>query len=228
MIRGGNATPGAPTSATATPTIGCARLDADRPSKRNAHRFEAVSEAFEAAQQISGDVNIGLERDHEAQRARVAAIEEESEKPKLVRLGASARRAGRSLGGAWRPCRSDRPLCGGLAGEDADFKVKAVEQLANLRARKAVLDFRSAPVEKLGPATTIATIKGEIERAQRLMEAVGLTPERLSLEAGCFKRLAQLQASTPAADEALREMADCYGRAASLPGKGAEYPRLMA
>ena len=200
----------------------------DRPSKRNAHRFEAVSEAFEAAQQISGDVNIGLERDHKTQRARVAAIEEESKSRNWygsARLRVALAEARAELGDL---AEAIDHYVSAVAGEDADFKVKAVEQLANLRARKAVLDFRSAPVEKRDLLTTIATIKGEIERVQRLMEAVGLTPERLSLEAGCFKRLAQLQASTPAADEALREMADRYGRAASLPGKGAEYPRLMA
>ena len=200
----------------------------DSPARISDHQFDAIFEAIEAAQRISGDLNIGLERDDTDQRIRVERIEEEAKSRKWygsapLRVALAEARA--ELGDL---SEAIDHYMAAVASADAGFKVRAVEQLANLRARKAVREYRKASAETRDPATTVATINGELQRLQSLTEAVGPSLERLSLQGGCWKRLAQVQASSPAADEALRRMADCYDQAVELAGNDPGYPWLMA
>ncbi len=111
---------------------------------------------------------------------------------------------------------------------DASFKVRAIEQLANLRVRNAVSEFHRMPPDGRDPAQTIKTIEDLAARAPVAHGSGRTTPERLSLQAGCWKRLAQVQATSPAADKALGNMMDCCDRAVALGGKDPGYPQLMA
>jgi CHAT domain/Cytosol aminopeptidase family, N-terminal domain len=201
---------------------------ANSPAKENGNQFVAIAEAIAAAEQIRADVNIGLERDLEVQRSRIVRIEEEAGRrdwlgSALLRVALAEARA--ELGDV--PAAIDH-YSAALVSNEAAFKVKAVEQLANLRARDTVREFRKAPAEGRNQAQTIETIKTSLRMLQSLTEAVGPTPERLSLQGSCWKRLAQVQASWPAADEALCRMVDCCDQAAELGGTDPGYPRLMA
>ncbi len=198
------------------------------PTKENGNQFVAVSEAIEAARQISEDVNIGLERDLAAQRSRVVSIEEEAKSRNWCRsppLRVALAEARAELGDL--PEAIDH-YSAARSSEVGSFNVRAVEQLANLRARNAVREFRNAPAEGRDATEAIATISGAVRALESLVQAVAPTPERLSLQGGCWKRLAQVQAASPAADEALRKMADCYDRAAALGGRDPGYAKLMA
>ncbi len=201
----------------------------DKADAGGADQFVAVSEAIEAAQQIGEDVNIGLERDVDAQRARLVLIENEARARNW--LGSAELRV--ALAEA-RAELNDLPEAiehyeTALSSADASFKVRAVEQLVNLRVRDAVTVFRNLPADGRDAAQTIATIESSLRTVQALTQAVGETQERLALQGGCWKRLAQVQASSPlAADKALKEMADCYDRAAQIGGGDSDYPRLMA
>jgi hypothetical protein len=196
-----------------------------------ADQFVGVSEAIAATEQIRDDVNIGLERDLKVQEEKLVKIEDEARRKNwldspLLRAALAEARA--ELG--------DLPEAIGhyeaaIAMENAAFKLRAVEQLANLRARLAVREFRKKPAADRNPADEVAA-KAEIERSlgmgEALNDAAGPTPERLSLQGGCWKRLAQVQSSNGAADEALTSMAKCYDGAAKLGGKDPGYAKLMA
>lgn len=75
---------------------------------------------------------------------------------------------------------------------------------------------------------------------QLVNSALGETVERLALQGGCWKRIAQAQARIPAdgspesamaateVDAALAKMAECYDRAVEKKTGDDSYPRLMA
>jgi tetratricopeptide (TPR) repeat protein len=194
----------------------------------DAEQFVGVSEAIAAAEQISSDLNVGLERDPQVQRKRLVRIENETKRKgwlKSALLCTALAEARAELG--------DFPeaieyYAAAVSNENASFKLRAIEQLANLRARNAVREFRAAPTVAHSQENAIAAIRESLRVLKMLTEAVGQTPERLSLQAGCWKRLAQVQASCPAADAALAEMKKCCEVAAALGGKDPEYPRSMA
>jgi CHAT domain len=193
-----------------------------------ADQFVAVPEAIEAVHQIRDDVNIGLERDLNAQRSRLDRIEVEAGNRNW--LGSAELRV--ALAEA-RAELNDLPqaiehYAAAMSGADASYKVRAVEQLANLRVRNAVAAFRSLPPHGREPAETIATIEASLRTVQALAQAIGETQERLALQGGCWKRLAQVHGSSSAAEGALGNMADCYDRAAAIQGGDRDYPRLMA
>jgi tetratricopeptide (TPR) repeat protein len=192
-------------------------------------RILKVAEAIEAAQQIREDVNIGLERDPDAQRSRLFRIEGEARRRTWLELPEL-----RVALGEARAELNDLPEAiehyeAAVSGENASsIKISAVEQLANLRVRNAVTAFRNLPPDRRDPAQTIATIEASLRTVQALAQAVGDTQARLALQGGCWKRLAQVQAPSDEADRALEKMADCYDRAAAIAGGDRGYPRLMA
>ncbi|MBZ9919986.1 MULTISPECIES: CHAT domain-containing protein [unclassified Mesorhizobium] len=191
-----------------------------------ADQFVGVSEAIMAAEQISGDVNVGLERDLKVQQDRLVKIEGEAMRKgwlKSAPLCAALAEARAELGAL--PEAIDY-YSAAIKNETAAFKLKAVEQLANLRSRNAVSEFRRGLAEGKSPADAIAAIQDALTKVVSLTEAVGPTPERLSLEAGCWKRLAQVQPSDPAANDALKRMRECAEMAVELGGN--DYPRLIA
>jgi hypothetical protein len=191
-------------------------------------RFVGVSEAIVAAEQIRDDVNVGLERDLKVQRDRLARIESEAKRKgwlKSALLCASLAEARAEL--------DDLPEAIGfyteaIKNEKAVFKLRAVEQLANLGARNAVREYRKKPEDGRNPAESVAAIQGWLNKLDWLTKAVGPTPERLMLQAGCWKRLAQVQPSDPAANDALGKMKACSNAAGELCGSDPDYARFIA
>src|SRR5262249_43832721 len=108
--------------------------------------FVAVSEAIDAAHRVYDDVNIGLERDLEALRARLQAIEKAAQ----PWIGSAELRV--ALAEAWGELgdlgKAVDHYSEAVKGADTSFKAKAIEQLANLSLRDAVLKFRALPPEK--------------------------------------------------------------------------------
>jgi len=191
-------------------------------------QFVAVSEAIAMAEQISADVNVGLERDLAVQRKRLVRIEDEAKRRdwlKSASLCAALAEAREELGDL--PEAIDYYWTA-IKNESAGFKLRAVEQLANLSARNAVTEFRMLPTGGRNPADTVTAIQASLRMLETLTETVGRTAERLSLQGGCWKRLAQVQPSSPAADDALGRMKQCFDDAVGLGGKDPDYPRLMA
>jgi len=191
-------------------------------------QFVDVSEAIVAAEQISKDVNVGLERELKVQRDRLVSIEGEAKRRSW--LGSAPLCA--ALAEAWAelgvlPAAIDY-YSAAIKNEKAAFKLRAVEQLANLRSRNAVSEFRNGLVDGKSPVDAIATIEDALRTVVALTEAVGPTPERLSLQAGCWKRLAQVQPLDPAANDALKRMRECSEMAVELSGKDPDYPRLIS
>ena len=96
-----------------------------------------------AAEQIREDVNVGLERDLEVQRERLVKIEDEAKRKNWLRsapLCAALAEARAELGDL--PEAIDY-YSAAIKNENAGFKLRAVEQLANLRSRNAVKEFRN-------------------------------------------------------------------------------------
>ena len=182
-----------------------------------------IAGAIQAALQIADDVNVGVERDLDAQRSRVDKIEEEAGRQNW--LGSAQLRI--ALAEARREL-DDLPRAIEHYAAAASSSLEAGEQLANLRARDAVAAFRRLPSEGRDPTPAVATIQASLRILQGLTETHGATVERLALQGGCWKRLAQVQATTPAADEALENMANCYDRAGAIGGGSSDYPRIMA
>ena len=201
------------------------RLQIDGPKPDD---LATIAGAVEAALQICEDVNVGLERDLDTQRSRIDKIEDEAGRrnwlgsaPLRIAL-AEARRELNDLPGAIEH------YAAAASGAEGSVRVKVGEQLANLRTRDAVAAFRRLPRDGRDPTQAVAAIEASLRTLQDLTEAYGATVERLALQGGCWKRLAQVQASNPAADRALENMADCYERAAALGGGSSDYPRIMA
>lgn len=203
-------------------------VTAPAPAADEAEQFVGVSEAIAAAEQVSKDLNVGLERDRKLQQARLVRIEEEVERKGWLK---SARLC-EAFGEAWAELgvlpKAVECYSAAINKDEATFKLRAVEQLANLRSRQAVNEYRGRSVNGRGSADAIAVIEDALRRVVALTEAVGPTPERLALQAGCWKRLAQVQPSDPAADIALSRMKECCDRAIELGGDDPDYPRLIA
>lgn len=198
------------------------RFDGPKPDD-----LATIAGAIEAARQISEDVNIGIERDLDAQRSRVDRIEDEARRRNWLgsaQLRIALAEARRELGDL--PGAIEHFAAVAIGAEGAD-SVTAGEQLANLRARDAVATFRKGPREGRDPAPAVAAIEASLRSLRALTETHGGTVERLALQGACWKRLAQVQASSPAADSALENMATCYDRAAAIGGSN-DYPRFMA
>ena len=209
------------------------RLRAEGPGHRHAAdpaSFVAIPEAIDAVQQIRDDLNIGLERDLAGQKTRLGDIEKDAGGRHNWLASAELRVA---LGEAWGEL-GDLPkavdhYAAAVGGPDTSFKLKAVEQLANLRARRAVAALRMIPSDKRDSAEAVKEIQASLELIKAISSALGETVERLSLQGGCWKRLAQAQAASTAADEALKQMAACYDRAAAVANDNDRpYPSLMA
>jgi len=204
------------------------RVPMARAEAGDADQFVAISEAIAAAEQIRKDVNVGLERNLTALSQWLDNIELEARNKgwlgsaQLCQALAEARTEFGDLPAAIELYSS------ALANNYGGVKLRAVEQLANLRSRNAVRDFRAKPKDVRDPADAIDAIRTSLHVLESLTEAVGPTSERLSLQGSCWKRLAQVQPASPAADEALQRMKQCYDAAARLGGPDADYPLLMA
>jgi hypothetical protein len=204
--------------------------------------FIALVEAVEAAQRVRDDANIWLARDSNLE-ARLTEIETLAES--WLHSGSAELRV--ALAEAWGELGNfDKAITyydTAVRGEDASFKLRAVEQLANFRTRKAVASLRNAAASAREHGGAVKGILAQLEFIQSVNNTLGDSSERLSLQGGCWKRAAQVhalaqadaQAGSPAeaeasaaVDDALRMMADRYRAAAGTSEKDRPYPRLMA
>ena len=191
-------------------------------------QFVGVSEAIAAAEQISGDMNVGLERNLKVQRDRLVRIESEAKRKGWLKSAPLCAALGEA-----RTELDDLPeaidfYTAAMKNEKATFKLRAVEQFANLSVRNAVRQYRKQPEEGRNPAKAVVVIQGSLSKLDWLTKAVGPTPERLSLQAACWKRLAQVDPRGEAANEALKSMKACCDEAVGLGGDDPDYPRFMA
>jgi hypothetical protein len=179
---------------------------------------------------LGDEVNIGLERDAEAQRARLSCVEQASQ----TWLDNGELRV--ALAEAYADlCDLPKAIShyeAARAGFDSQYKVKAIEQLANLAARHAAITFRGSESKPRDFAATIDRIEAARTLVEALIETLGPTPERLAIEGSCWKRMAQVDRDRT--DECLEQMAKAYQRAADCrPGANianpvlASYPPLM-
>ncbi|HEY5207084.1 MAG TPA: CHAT domain-containing protein [Roseiarcus sp.] len=204
--------------------------------------FVAVMEAVEAAQRVRDEANIWLSRDS---KLEVRLIEIEKLAASWLQSGSAELRV--ALAEAWGELGNfDKAIAyyeAAVRGEDASFKLKAVEQLANFRARKAVASLRSAAPNARDHTAAIKDIEFQLGFIEAVNHTLGDSSERLSLQGGCWKRAAQIHAlaqaeaqagsaaeadASAAVGEALMKMAERYGAAACTNGKDRPYPRLMA
>ncbi|MBY5883997.1 CHAT domain-containing protein [Rhizobium leguminosarum] len=193
-----------------------------------ADHFVGVSEAIVAAEQIRENVNVGLERDLNVQKDRLISIQCEANRKDWLnsaQLCAALAEAWAELGTL--PTAIEY-YSAAIKNEKATLALRTVEQLANLRSRNAVNEFRKGAADEASRAAATATIQDALKTVVLLTEAVGQTAERLSLQAGFWKRLAQLQPSDPAASEALKKMKKCSEMAVKLGGDDPDYPQLVS
>jgi tetratricopeptide (TPR) repeat protein len=204
--------------------------------------FVGVVEAVEAAQRVRDDANIWLSRNP---RLEARLIEIEKFGAPWLQSGSAELRV--ALAEAWGELGNfDKAIAyyeDAVKGEDASFKLKAVEQLANFRARKTVASLRGAAANARDHAAAIKDIECQLGLIEAVNRTLGDSSERLSLQGGCWKRAAQIRAlgqaeaqpgspaeaeASAAVGEALTKMAERYGAAARTNGKDRPYPRLMA
>jgi hypothetical protein len=200
--------------------------DSRRGDGDGAQGFVAVSEAIEAVTQVCDDLNIGLERQLDPLRKRLEALEAAAQKW----LGRAELRV--ALAEAWGELgdfpKAIEHYTAAVSSPDTLFKVKAIEQLANLSVRNAVVTMRALPAEKRDPAKTVDEIRTWLRKIEGLTGLLGETRERLSLQGSCWKRLAQAQPGSDA-DAALIQMAERYDRASTIDEPGNKvYPRFVA
>lgn len=204
--------------------------------------FVAVGEAVEAVQRIRDDANIWLSRDSALELQLI-----EIEKLAAIWLQSGSAELRVALAEAWGELGNfDKAIAyydAAVRGEDASIKLRAVEQLANFRARRAIALLRSAAPGARDHDAAAKEIEAQRVLITTINEAVGTSSERLALEGGCWKRAAQVhalaQAEAPigsaaeadasaAVGEALKKMAERYCAAACTNGKDRPYPKLMA
>ncbi|MGG5890102.1 CHAT domain-containing protein [Falsiroseomonas sp. HC035] len=214
----------------------------------SAPSFALVDEAIEAAQQVSEEANIGLERDPsqpigrflDGQRKRLAAVAAEAERKGWLSdadLRFALADAHAQLGDL---ADAIGHYAAAVAEPNARGRVRAVEQLANLQVRQACTEARKRPIDRDVLADAVRVVAEAETRLVGLTQALGETAERLALQGGCAKRLAQLLALGPPSpregtdvEHELRRMAELYDRAIALqrarpgPGQDHRYPQLM-
>jgi tetratricopeptide (TPR) repeat protein len=220
------------------------------PGAKPAPRFAIVDEAVEAAQRVSEEINIGLERDPsqpigpylEGQRAVLQAIAAEAEQKSWLTdpdLRVALADAYAQLGDL---ASSIAHYQAAVSEPNARIRVRAVEQLANLRVREACSAVRRQPANGRNLEEAFAVVAEAEECLAALTKALGETGERLALRGGCAKRLAQLIAlgdpppsgTDMTVEQELGRMAEFYDRAVELqrvtrrPGQDIRYPQLVA
>ena len=198
-----------------------------------ARTFVACVEAIAEAERLGDEANIGLERDSKTQRARLAALEQAAEK--WLHNGELRVALAEAYGDLGDLQKAIEHYEAARTGSDSEYKVKAIEQLANLTARQAAISFRKSEMKARDLSAAIDRIETARSLVETLVEALGPTSERLSIIGGCWKRLAQIDRDRT--DECLDKMAQAYQRAADCRAGArtdsatpilASYPPLMA
>ncbi len=203
------------------------RVLPDSKSSGEKFSFVAASEAVEAVRQIRDELNIGVERKIDELKSRLEKIETAAENW----LHCAELRV--ALAEAWGEL-ADFPVAiahyeAAVSSSDASYTVKAAEQLANLRARNAVACHRSTAPGERDAEKVNEIIRAVLASIEELTRMLGETSERLVLQGGCWKQLAQIQYADGGEDNALETMAALYDRAAELAqDEDKSYPQLMA
>jgi len=194
--------------------------------------FVACVEAVAEIERLGDESNIGLERDLPTQRARLAGIEQAARK--WFDNGELRVALAEAYGDLCDLPRAIEHYEAARTGSDSQYKVKAIEQLANLMAREAAISFRVSAMEDRDLTATVAKMEKARTLIKNLIEALGPTSERLAIVGSCWKRMAQVDQGR--IDECLNEMANAYQRAAdcraavksdSVKAPLATYPPLM-
>ena len=198
------------------------------PSKRP---LATPAEAIAAAERIRENVSIAQDHKLKHQRDNLDQLEKRPEVQEWMGIGellVALAEARAELGqleeaiGHYEKARK---------GDDTLFKIKAIEQLANLSVRCALMKYRgvkaTADDQKKADAKIEAVAKIEAARSRvvSLADAIEHTQERWALQGGAWKRLAQVQHEEPCT--ALKKMAEAYAHAEAKGGKNRSYPMLM-
>ncbi|HWL70214.1 MAG TPA: CHAT domain-containing protein, partial [Geminicoccus sp.] len=186
--------------------------------------YAGVAEVIALAEQITEDINVGLERDEALLRRRLVELEDEARRRSWfgnAELRVAFAEARAELGDLAQAIQHYEEAS---KGSDTKFKVKAIEQLANLAARSATRVYRSAGPVKPDVSQTVRVIERARARVEGLEQVLGPTAERAILRGGSWKRLAQVQTGD-ARQQALLEMEKAYEEAVCLsPGNAKDYP----
>jgi tetratricopeptide (TPR) repeat protein len=187
------------------------------------------TEARVAIEDVICDAQTMVVRDAAELEARLDAIwkrvpEDWRARPELLAV------FGEACGELGRLDRAIECYTQAIAAEKALAQVRTVEQLANLRARRAVLGKVDDPSAEIRIAIDaledlMALVRGRNDAKPLLPE----TAERLSLLGSCYKRLAQVETRTAERDRALVQMSSYYRRAharSQEQGKLDPYPLL--
>ena len=185
--------------------------------RRRETQFTAMAEALVELANIAEDARTAADDQRTELRARVSEIDEllPDEWRKTGEIKAAL---GRAYGELDLFAEAIEHYQASLADEKAGFPLRAVEQLCNLEARRAVeiacsaISKPEAEAEKL-----IEEAKKLIGRAKkrvnRLIKAAGRTTERLSILGGIAKREAVIAQPLNQKHRALRYMAEHYEKA---------------
>ena len=170
-------------------------------------------------------MSVGLARDIEATRDLVKAVQDEAKSrgweddPDLL---IAIARALAELGELNEAAATyDRAI----RDAQTTAPIKAIEQHASLRARAAVVAFKSSPRSEDARKAAVDEIDRAIAQIENLARLAGDTPERWSLRGSCWKRKAQITQGDERS-KALVEMAECH-KNGMMPGdRGRLYRQL--
>jgi tetratricopeptide (TPR) repeat protein len=180
--------------------------------------FALIEEAIESADQVREEANISLERHAwTSQRARLDAIAAQAEQKQWLGDPTLRSALGRAYGALSDHDAAIAHYQAALASADGRVPAVILEQLTNLGMRRSFRLARAAsPEDRPSFAREIEEAKA---RLATLATLFGETGERLALQAGCCKRLAQLAQLNGQPNEAkaqLQQMQALYRRAAEV------------
>ncbi len=194
---------------------------------RTSKVYAAAAEAVAVAERIREDVTIGLKHNVETLRTQLCEIES-YEKARQWFGNGELRVA---LGEA-RAALGDLPAAiehyeAARRGADTEYKVKAIEQLAHLRAWQTTRLFRRMPPDPQKAGNAISEIEEARDLVHALARSLGDTQERWALRGSCWQRLAQVQ-GTDLKNRSLGQMARCYRCASKVAWPERNRALLMA
>jgi len=195
------------------PAYKLVKSDISRP-KEKGPKFVAREEAMIEIENLTRDAMTASARGTLALRDNLEAIHADIERSRPAWLDEAdlQEKLGRAYGELYLFEQAVEQYQAALASDMSIVSVKAVEQLANLRARAAVQKYE----ERRDPQAAV-DIKESVEQLDRLNKAFFKTPERLSLIGSAYKRLAQISSGAER-DEALAKMYSFYHEAWELSG----------
>ena len=202
--------------------------DAAEQGQGSPRPLPSLAEAVALAEQIREAAQVGLDRDHDGQRARLDALNLARRRNRFLdcpELQVALAEAYGELGSLQKAVRYYDSAIGAQRGS---VPLRALEQRANLMARHAVRSLAPRPTKKQR-ATAVAAIEAAVGSLDTLIALAGPTVERQNLRGSAYKRLASVQRGKDRAD-ALVLMRAAYAEAQTLAlglGDDAFYSELM-